>query len=185
MNVTVSIFNLATGVFTGGVYTGPERGVAVNTPEGCGAFDGLVDPLSKRVDVETGALVDYVPPPPPLGEVKAAARRRVDSEREGRLTSPVSYAGAVFDADGPAQRNVSGWLAVLNGGGSLPPGFVWRDFDNVDHPADTAWVVGLGAAMTARGTAVYVQSWEAKAAIDAATDEAGVLAALAAWAGST
>jgi hypothetical protein len=45
-------------------YKGPDSAVADNTPEGCMAIEGTLDPLSQQVDLKTGKVVDYQPPQP-------------------------------------------------------------------------------------------------------------------------
>ncbi|ACB34496.1 hypothetical protein Lcho_2230 [Leptothrix cholodnii SP-6] len=54
----------AGGVFTGAMYSGPEDLLEINTPAGCAAIPGDHDHLRVRVDLETGAVVPYRPPPP-------------------------------------------------------------------------------------------------------------------------
>lgn len=104
-----------------------------------------------------------------LGVAQLRQKSSIDAELERRKGLPVAFDGAMFDADRTARENVSGWQLQLAAGASLPPGFVWRDFDNVDHAADTAFVNGLGAAITMRGTQLYAQAWALKAQVDAAT----------------
>ena len=86
-------------------------------------------------------------------------KAEVDSIRRDRLDMPIAYAGSLFDADATARLNVSGWQTQLLAGMSLPEGFVWRDADNVDHPADASFINGLGAAMVGRGTTLYRSAW--------------------------
>ncbi len=65
--VCVAFYDEATGIFTGREYVGPARMLAANTPAGLVAWDTLAapaDPVSQRVDVATGVLVDYQPPMP-------------------------------------------------------------------------------------------------------------------------
>jgi hypothetical protein len=99
---------------------------------------------------------------------KLRKKAEVDVERDRRILLPFEYAGAMFDGDAKSQRNIQSWQTQIAAGVTLPLGFVWRDAGNVDHPADAAFVDGLGAALTARGTLVYQESWRMKAAIDAA-----------------
>lgn len=62
---TVSFYRLADGRLTGQTFTGlPER-IEANTPEGCAAFEGLLDHLSQAVDLATGQPADWQPDPPP------------------------------------------------------------------------------------------------------------------------
>jgi hypothetical protein len=105
----------------------------------------------------------------PLEVAKAAKKLAIDAERARRTELPIDYVGSLFDADGTAQDNVRTWQIQLGAGATLPEGFVWRDADNVDHPADADFVNGLGVEMTMRGTQLYMQAWALKAQVDDAT----------------
>lgn len=99
-------YHASTGTFTGKMFGGPAKALVANTPPDCLAYvvdDGAtVDPLSQRVDLETGKLVDYQPPKPPDTDLEtwswdesikrwvaaptvAAHWRRVRAERDRRL----------------------------------------------------------------------------------------------------
>ncbi len=109
-----------------------------------------------------------------LTQAKADRKAAIDAEMERRKSEPIEYAGSLFDADRTARENVAGWQTQLGAGVALPEGFVWRDAANVDHPADAAFVNGLGAAITLRGTVLYATAWALKAAVDAAMTAAEV-----------
>lgn len=109
-----------------------------------------------------------------LSDLKVVVKEGIDIERESRNRSPISYSGSQFDADATAQRNVSAWMTNIAAGQNPPTGFVWRDFNNVDHPADGAFIVGLGNAITLRGSYLYQRSWIKKAEVDALTTAAEV-----------
>lgn len=111
-----------------------------------------------------------------LERAQADRCAEADRERERRGHLPVVYAGALFDADERAQRNVAAWQTQLAGGAALPDGFVWRDAANADHPAGPAFVNGLGVAITLRGTLLYRAAWAHKSAINALTDFDAVMA---------
>jgi hypothetical protein len=59
-----SFYDPNTGRLTGRTFTGLEDHLAVNTPAGYVAVKGVHDALSKRIDLETGAVIDYQPPQP-------------------------------------------------------------------------------------------------------------------------
>jgi hypothetical protein len=66
-----SFYRLSDGLFIGRRFVSTAAGkrelrehLSANTPEGCAAMEGQFDPLSQRVDLETGQVVDYVPPAP-------------------------------------------------------------------------------------------------------------------------
>lgn len=111
-----------------------------------------------------------------LDHALAARKHEINAERERRNFLPIAYAGSLFDANATALRNIAGWQTQLAAGAVLPEGFVWRDADNVDHPADAAFLNGLGAAITLRGTALYQAAWAHKAALSALTDIDAILA---------
>jgi hypothetical protein len=100
---------------------------------------------------------------------KAEKAAAIAAERERRNELPIPYAGSLFDADAKAQRNVSAWMVSVASGVPVPPGFSWRDHENTDHPADAAFIVGLGGAITVRGTQLYQTSWQKKAALASMT----------------
>lgn len=107
--------------------------------------------------------------PSPLAVLKKKKSDEITQMRERRNLSPISYQNVIFDADEEAQRNVSAWMTNIAAGQNPPTGFVWRAYDNTNHPADAEFVVGLGNAITLRGTRLYQRSWIKKAEIEALT----------------
>lgn len=62
---SVSYYHKSSGLLTGSLYTfSDDLAVALNTPDDHIAIDGHHDHLSKRVNIETGDVVDYQPPCP-------------------------------------------------------------------------------------------------------------------------
>jgi len=59
-----SFYNATTGEFLPRLFSGSSKLLEQNTPAGHVAIEGQFDPLSQRVDVETGEVVDYQPPQP-------------------------------------------------------------------------------------------------------------------------
>lgn len=74
---TFSFYDARTGLFTGSTYstTTPSE-LAMNTPAGQVAIAGAFDHLSQRVVLETGAVVDWVPPPPSSAHTWSPETRR-------------------------------------------------------------------------------------------------------------
>ena len=122
-------------------------------------------------DVQTG-WVDTTT----VTEFKQRKSSDISAERERRNGLPIEFDGVMFDADEEAQRNVSAWMTNIAAGQNPPTGFVWRAYDNTNHPADAAFVVGLGNAITLRGTYLYQRSWIKKAEVAALTTAAEVKA---------
>lgn len=59
-----SLYDPATGHFTGEIVGGSPKQLAANMPPGLLAIEGRFDRLSQRVDLETGTVVDWQPPAP-------------------------------------------------------------------------------------------------------------------------
>ena len=83
MSTHINIYSSSTGLFTGvslhtNVTAAPALAafIAENTPAGQDAYVGYCDPLSQKIDVATGHLIDYRPPQPsPTHEWNATAKR--------------------------------------------------------------------------------------------------------------
>ena len=73
---TWSIYDTATGRFTGETLRGPQHVVDLNLREGCAAIEGTHDHLSARVELSTGFVVDYQPEAPDSDHVWNAQNRR-------------------------------------------------------------------------------------------------------------
>ena len=109
---TFSVCHAGTGLFTGVVITLDQSlsaealalAASLNTPAGHVAVPGCHDHLSRRLDVETGEVVDWQPPAPPADEftswawdadarrwlpapTNAAIARDARAERDRRLTA--------------------------------------------------------------------------------------------------
>lgn len=130
---------------------------------------GVVVTIPKRPSPKHYWEADGWVDPTTVSELKESKRIDVSIERERRNSLPITYVGAQFDATPNAQRNVSAWMVNIAAGQNPPTGFVWRGYDNVDHPADAAFIVGLGNAITLRGSYLYQRSWIKKAEVDALT----------------
>ena len=67
-------YDLATGQLSGRTLTGPEEMLALNTPPGQGAVQvapgQVLDVRSRRVNLATGELEAWQPPPPPADELR-------------------------------------------------------------------------------------------------------------------
>lgn len=64
MNKTWSFCDGITGALLGRTFAGSEDSLAANTPAGAVAVEGVHDRMSRRVDLATGEVVDFVPPAP-------------------------------------------------------------------------------------------------------------------------
>lgn len=103
-----------------------------------------------------------------VADIEAARSSLIDlvnKERDIRGKLPITYMGSLYDADDKANRNINAWVMAIKSGAELPTPFVWRDFNNVDHPASLAMLEGIATTITKRGTVLYYWSWQQKEAI--------------------
>jgi hypothetical protein len=96
LSTHVHIYDLASGLFTGQAHhthaKDPEAlagFIEASTPSGHGAYIGkYVDYLSKKVDVHTGLLTEYQPPPPSRRHVwnEEVKRWQVKNRKQRQIT---------------------------------------------------------------------------------------------------
>lgn len=182
------------GYFTGSGFTGPERLLPGNIPPGCIAIPGKHDHLSRRIDLQTGEVIPYQPPPPPdtdlvtwvwdntveryMAEPTIAARRleawaRIKKARVVAETAPVEVGGRVFDADPQSQLRISGAVQMAQLAMSAGYGEVWSiDWTLADNTSATLTAreaIDLGLAVAAQVSASHARSRLLRNSINAAT----------------
>lgn len=85
---TWSFYDPATGSFVGRTYRGAD--LAANTPAGCAAIEGRFDHRTQRVDLATGQVVAWEPPPQPAAEARdRALRLRAEIAAIEQATTPL------------------------------------------------------------------------------------------------
>jgi hypothetical protein len=67
---TYSLYDSATGVFTGQTLTLPEAMLKANVPPGLAAMEGAFNEHGQRVDLETGEVVEWQSPQPPGDDMR-------------------------------------------------------------------------------------------------------------------
>lgn len=76
-----SLYVKESGIFTGGKICCGENDLNANVPDGQSCVLGSHDHLSQRVDLETGLVVDYIPPQPSANHVWNTTTLRWDYQR--------------------------------------------------------------------------------------------------------
>lgn len=153
-------------------------------------------PVQGVKDTETGAFIpnapgnrhwqeyldwlegspENVPDPDPAysgASLKAAKKLEINTLRETALNGGIEFSGNDYDSDQRSRDNLSGIVAHLAGGGSLPsgsPAFSWRTADNQNVVMDANTVKNLGAVMIDHVNTQYNISWDLKAQVDAISD---------------
>lgn len=123
------------------------------------------------------------PPPPTLEQAKADAWNQIKARRLAAFAATaVSVAGIPYsithDKGNLADRIVSLSAAIAIGAASTETEIEWRDRNNDEHLVTIVGLNALAAEMGDRGQAIFKRSWTLDAAVQAATDLAGVEAAL-------
>lgn len=101
-----------------------------------------------------------------LIDFKEIRKKEINNYRDSLLKKPILFNNTYFDTDSRSLMNLSYWHLQLNSGKELPEGFVWRDFYNIDIPANSEFIKDLSLAITEKGTNIYKTSWIHKANID-------------------
>ena len=103
-----------------------------------------------------------------LAEAKAKKLKEIMEWREAARNEPVEALGRLWDADARARELLMGTISYVLAGGTLPG--VWRDYHNNDMPLTSVNdLLAIGTAIFRRTEALYAQSWQRKAAVEAAT----------------
>ena len=114
-----------------------------------------------------------------LEEAKKLQHGTINGRREAnRATAVVEYANDTFEVNKTSQENMNSIataaiLDIQNGGNTV---FTYRSATNVNHDFTAAQIIQLALLMVAKVSAVYNESWDLKALVDAADTVKEVLA---------
>lgn len=99
----------------------------------------------------------------------------VNGWRDGLFNNYFTWNGNPWNCDSVSRQNIIGVIvmAMLNGG-QLPPGFVFRDYNNVNHVITGPDIIAMGVKMLGFLSGVYQASWAHKSQIEAMTDPIAV-----------
>jgi hypothetical protein len=115
-----------TGMFSGQAFMGTEARLQGNVPPGLIAVEGLHDHLSKRLDVNTGAVVDWQPPRPADSEM---ATHDWDATTQRWVPVPTTAAHwAQVRADRDRRLALTDWLVVRCTERGEPMSQAWRQY---------------------------------------------------------
>lgn len=184
-----SFYDLATGKVADLVITSDAAAAELNAPTGHAPIAGPLDPLSQRVDVATGAVVDWQPPAPPddasqtwawdaearrwvsrptIAAQRAAAWELIKAERGRRLSSTFSCAGRVYQID---RDNVPGAAldALRAQLASEPWSIDWTLADNSVVTLNSSQMIEMAMAMRQAISDLWAASEQLRSQIEAAT----------------
>src|SRR5688572_4407074 len=80
-----SFYDSATGLFSGRRCSCSSKLLAMNTPAGYVAIEGIYDRLTQRVDLDTGTVVVYERPASEIAAEQKAARQQQARQRIDEL----------------------------------------------------------------------------------------------------
>lgn len=101
---------------------------------------------------------------------------QIDAAYNAAIQQDISYMGTTFQADEDSQSILTKTLVTLNGAGSAPADWAWKDANNNMVPMTLAETNGLAMAMLARGWPEFQLRDARKKAVAAATTGAAVAA---------
>ena len=111
------------------------------------------------------------PAPVPVSARRARAGQDINELRSEKLAqATVNYGGHTWDADARSLQNLIAVIVGTGAGIPLPDGFVWRTADNSSVPVTPTDLLGIGAAVQARITEIYRESWRLKDEVIAIND---------------
>ncbi len=124
----------------------------------------------------SNAITPYKTAEQLLADAKAAMRVAIETERDIRKFSNVSYNSVEYEADAWTITMIQQLLADARAtsGASLPVTPFWRAADNTMVTLTLQDLEGLNQAIQLSINTAYVWSWTKKAAVDAATTVAEV-----------
>lgn len=100
----------------------------------------------------------------------------VDGFRDNILYDHFVWNGHRYDSDPTSMTNITGTCTfILQNGGQVPPGFAWRDYDNINVPVTGSDMQAIGNALMAFTFTCYQVDWYHKANVMALTDVNAIL----------
>jgi len=109
-----------------------------------------------------------------IAQAKEVVSDLIDANRATLCEGHFTWNGHPFACDPVSKGNIIGAcvMAIANGG-NLPPGFVWRDNNNVNVPVTGAQMIGIGVEMFTFLSTCYQAAWYHKAGVEAITSSTG------------
>ncbi len=174
-------------------YAGDADDLALNTPAGKTAVEGVVDPFAQRWDEAQAELIDYQPPgpgddalqtwawntsikrwesSPTLLASQNAKWATIKAARAAAVAAPVVWDGSAFDAD-PASRAAiasAATAALIADADAASFSVDWTLADNSARTLSSAEIQAVAAAMAASADAAQTIGQGLRASIYAATN---------------
>jgi hypothetical protein len=186
MSQTYSLYDKTTGIFTGTKLSCADQYLQQNVPSGMSPMAGDYDDLSQRVDLATGAVINYQPPAPlndtmqtwawdvptmrwasspTIAALQANAWTRITASRDAVIDAPLVSPYGTFDSYAEARGNIANAVLLaqtLTSVGQLVA-IAYTLADNSVVTLNLAMIVTVGLLLgakvqTARGTATGLRT---------------------------
>jgi hypothetical protein len=105
-----------------------------------------------------------------IAQQRHILRHRVNNVRADKLVESISFNGNTYDADEQSIQNLTGIVAAIASGITLPHDFTWRTSDNQNVVFDTNSLLQFAATVMSRRNIIYTKSWQLKDAINSSLD---------------
>lgn len=146
--------------------------------------NGIIDVLNQKIIPNDPKNIDWneylnwldegnVPDEEYTSEQKKRYKKQelTEARKEYLEEGVFEFQGNTFATDEETRNNISGIVAFVATGSSLPPGFTWRDVDNNDISMNNTTVIEFGSALVAHVNTAYKKNWVLKAQVDAIDDD--------------
>lgn len=101
----------------------------------------------------------------------------INSYRINIIGDHCTFQGAQWNTDPTSIANINGIVTIgMLNSEQLPPGQLWRDYNNNMVPVNFMFIAGLAVAVATFVQQVYAASWGHKANVAALTDSTSILA---------
>ncbi len=104
-----------------------------------------------------------------LDEYKARRNTEVNATKDTAILSGMIHDGHRWDVGEKSQLAINSILASVNSGMTLPTGYYWTDFNNVDVPVTADGLTALGNAMLTFTFSIHSNARTLKGKIEAAS----------------
>ena len=95
-----------------------------------------------------------------LAALKVQIHNDINTYRDNTQYNYFIHDGSRWDCRPETRAMITGAVALaLANGGNLPPEFIFRDFDNINHPFTGLQMIQLGSALFAFTGQCYQASW--------------------------
>jgi hypothetical protein len=107
---------------------------------------------------------------PDAAKAKANKNKDINADRDKSLMNPNALAvanGLMFQVDPFSMKLLNDSITLYAAKGATPSWFTWRDYNNIDHPADLSFLVAIAEARSLQVSSIWQTGKNRKDALNA------------------